>query len=79
VHTGHVYTLIVTGTAHRPVYYDAAVYPLRPTQRDTAFHRAGHHRWTLGVYMQPNLRTHPYWNIGVRIGDAMHIIKIRIG
>ena len=78
VHVGRAYTLIVNGTARRPVYYDAAVYPLRPTQRDVAFEAAGHHRWALGVYMQHSLRTHPYWNIGVKIGGTLHVIKIRI-
>jgi hypothetical protein len=28
--------------------------------------------------MQRSLRTHPYWNIGVRIGATMHVLKIRI-
>ena len=78
VHPGRVYTLVVTHSARRPVYYDATVYPLRPTERDNAFYRAGHNRWTLGILMQRSLRTHPYWNIGVRIGSTLHIIKIRI-
>jgi hypothetical protein len=78
VHVGHVYTLVVSGSSHRPVYYDAAVYPQRPHKRDNAFLRAGHDRWTLGVYMQRALRSHPYWNIGVLVGGTMHVIKIRI-
>jgi hypothetical protein len=78
VRPGRVYTFVVNGSARRPVYYDAAVYPLQPIQRDNAFHRAGHDRWTLGVLMQRSLRTHPYWNIGVRIGATMHVLKIRI-
>jgi hypothetical protein len=79
VHVGHAYTLVVNGTAQRPVYYDAAVYPRKPTKRDNAFLAAGHHSWTLGVYMQHSLRSHKYWNIGVRVGSTMHVIKIRIG
>ncbi|MGH8862921.1 MAG: hypothetical protein ACRDVG_17075, partial [Jatrophihabitantaceae bacterium] len=78
VHVGHVYTLVVTGTARRPVYYDAAVNPRRPTNRDNAFQAAGPNRWTLGVYMQNTLLTHPVWNIGAKVGRTMHIIKIRI-
>jgi hypothetical protein len=78
VHVGHVYTVVVVGSTRKPVYYDAAVYPLQPIQRDNAFQRAGHNRWTLGVLMQRSLRTHPYWNIGVRIGATMHVLKIRI-
>jgi hypothetical protein len=78
VRVGHTYTLVVNGAGTRPVFYDAAVYPRTPTKRDNAFLAAGHHRWTLGVYMQRNLRTHTYWNIGVKIGGTMHVIKIRI-
>ena len=78
VRAGHVYTLVVNGTGRRPVYYDAEVYPRQPHKRDNAFHRAGHDRWTLGVYMQPSLRTHRYWNIGIRIGGTMHVLKIRV-
>jgi len=78
VRAGHVYTLVVNGTGRQPIYYDAEVYPGRPHKRDNAFHRAGHHRWTLGVYMQPSLRSHRYWNIGVRIGGTMHVLKIRV-
>jgi hypothetical protein len=28
--------------------------------------------------MQHNLQSHRYWNIGVRIGSTMHVIKIRV-
>jgi hypothetical protein len=78
VHVGRVYTLVVNGSARRPVYYDAAVDPRRPTQRDNPFQSAGHNRWTLGVYMQRTLLTHPVWNIGVKVGDTMHVIKVRV-
>ena len=78
VQAGHVYTFVVNGTARQPVYYDAAVYPQLPSRRDNAFHRAGHNTWTLGVFIQPSLRTYPYWNFGVRIGGTMHVIKTRI-
>jgi hypothetical protein len=78
VHVGDVYTFVVNGTALQPVYYDAAVYPQLPSKRDNAFRRAGHDRWTLGVFMQSSLRTHPQWNIGVRIGATVQVITIRV-
>ena len=77
VHTGRTYTMVVYSTS-RPRYYDAAVYPKRPSPRDNKFHAAGRHRWTLAVTMQRSLRTHPLWNIGAKIGKKLYSIKIRI-
>jgi hypothetical protein len=78
VRVGHTYTLVVVGTGTRPVFYDAAVYPRRPTVRDNAFYAAGHNRWTLGVTMDRDLRSHTYWNLGVKIGSTLHVLKIRV-
>ncbi|MGN6608174.1 MAG: Ig-like domain-containing protein, partial [Jatrophihabitans sp.] len=78
VHVGHAYTLVVQGVSVQPHFYDAAVVPARPTKRDQAFHAAGRNRWTLGVYMQRALRSHPYWYLGVLVGRTMHLVKIRI-
>jgi hypothetical protein len=75
---GHTYTLVVLGTGTRPVFYDAAVYPGRPTVKDNAFFAAGYHRWTLGVTITAALRSHTYWNLGVKIGNTMHDVKIRV-
>jgi hypothetical protein len=78
VRSGSTYTLVVTGTAHRPVYYDAALAPHRPVQRDKAFLPAGHHRWALGVSMTPGMRVGSHWNLGVKIGKKMVIVKVRV-
>jgi hypothetical protein len=78
VRGGSSYTLVVTGTAHRPVYYDAALAPHRPVQRDRAFLPAGHHRWALGVSMTPGMRAGSHWNLGVKIGQKMVIVKVRV-
>ncbi len=78
VHAGQTYTLVVMGSASRPVYYDAAVFPRRPHQADTAFYAAGHHRWTLGITMGAGMRAHPLWNLGVKIGRTLHTVKIRV-
>jgi hypothetical protein len=78
VHTGHSYTVVVTDRAGRPKYYDAVVYPHKPTKREVAFHAAGHHRWTLGVTITRSMRSHHYWNLGVKVGHTMHTIKVRV-
>jgi hypothetical protein len=78
VKTGHTYTIVVVGSGARPVFYDAAVYPRHPTTKDHAFHAAGHHRWALAVTITKALHTHRYWNLGVKIGNTLHKIKIRV-
>ncbi|QGN34369.1 putative Ig domain-containing protein [Microlunatus sp. Gsoil 973] len=78
VRAGHAYTLVAAGPRHRPVYYDAAVHPKRPGKRDNAFHRAGYRKWTLGVYLERGMHRHRYWNIGIKAGGTLHIIKIRV-
>jgi hypothetical protein len=74
----HTYTLIVIGTGTRPLYYDAAVYPRMPTGQGPAFHAAGYHRWSLGVTMTGDLRSHTYRNLGVKIGGTLHKVKVRV-
>ena len=78
VTSGRTYTLVVKGSATRPVYYDAALAPHRPVQRDKAFLPAGHHRWALGVTMAPHMDSHSRWNLGVKIGGKLLIVKVRI-
>jgi hypothetical protein len=78
VKAGHGYTVVVRGSAIAPVYYDVAVSPSQPTSRDTAFHAAGHGRWVLGVAIDKRMRSHAYWNLGVKIGPTLHVIKIRV-
>jgi hypothetical protein len=73
---GRTYTLVVTA-ATRPTYYDAAVYPQRPTRRDKAFRAAGHHRWALGVTMS-RMGGHTYWNLGVKVGGTKRVLKVRV-
>jgi hypothetical protein len=77
VKLGHTYTVVVHSTK-RPTYYDAAPVPTKPFVRDQPFRRAGHHRWALGVTMTQSLSGYKYWNIGVKIGKVMHVIRIRV-
>ena len=76
VKLGHTYTFIVHSTK-RPTYYDAAPAPTIPFVRDMDFLAAGHHRWALGVTMTHSLHHFKYWNVGVKIGKVMHVIRIR--
>jgi hypothetical protein len=39
---------------------------------------AGYHRWSLPVMMTQSLRAHLYWNIGIKIGSTLHVLKIRV-
>jgi hypothetical protein len=74
---GHTYTLVVYASS-QPRYYDAAPYPQKPTKRDKAMRSAGRGRWTLGVTMTRSMSHYRYWNLGVKIGRTMHVIKIRV-
>jgi hypothetical protein len=78
VHSGHQYTLVVTGQAGRPVYYDATVFPHKPSHREVALSAAGHHRWVIVVHITRSMASHHYWNLGVKTGHTMHKVKIRI-
>jgi uncharacterized repeat protein (TIGR02543 family) len=77
VHTRHTYTLVVH-SATRPVYYDAAVYPRTPTKADKAFHKAGHHRWAMGVTMGRAMKRHPLWNLGIKTGGTVHTVRVHL-
>lgn len=78
VKAGHTVVITAVGTATRPTYVDAAVYPNRPVGADQAFRAAGTHRWTLGVTITENMLSHTYWNIGVKIDSTLHVVKIRV-
>jgi hypothetical protein len=76
VKPGHTYTLVAHASS-RPTYYDAAPYPTKPFKRDRGMLAAGHHRWALGITMS-NLGSHRLWNLGVKIGHTMHVVRIRL-
>jgi hypothetical protein len=77
VKLGHSYTLIVYSNS-RPTYYDAAPAPRIPFKKDQVFHAAGNHRWALGVTITRSMHHYKYWNLGVKIGHTMHVVRIRI-
>ena len=77
VHAGRTYTLVVTSAA-RPVYYDAAVYPRKPTGHGQVFRKAGHNRWALGVTINNGMRRFPLWNVGVKYAGTLHTLHLRV-
>jgi hypothetical protein len=75
VKLGHTYQLVVHSTK-RPTYYDAAPVPQIPFVKDMKFFKAGHHRWALGVTMTHSLGHHRDWNLGIKIGKTMHVLRV---
>ncbi|MCD9199020.1 Ig-like domain-containing protein [Aeromicrobium wangtongii] len=78
VTAGRSYRLVVAGRSARPVYYDAEVSPRKPFKRDHAFKKAGKNRWALSVTMQNGMQRQRQWNLGVKIGSTMKVLKVRV-
>ncbi|GAA1934409.1 hypothetical protein GCM10009797_29740 [Nocardioides hwasunensis] len=78
VELGRTYTLVVAGSSVRPVYYDAEIAPRRPHRRSLALRPAGPGRWTIGVTMDRGLSGHRLWNLGVKVGPTMRLVKVRV-
>ena len=76
VHAGGLYVLVVCASG-RPTYYDAAPVPWLPFIRDHALYPAGHNTWLILVRMPWAWPTH-YWNLGVKTGNTMNLLRVRI-
>jgi hypothetical protein len=77
VHRGRTYTLIAHART-RPRYVDASPAGRRPFGLDHYFHHAGTHRWKIAVTMNRNLRSHRFWNLGIKVGHTVHSIRVRV-
>jgi hypothetical protein len=77
VRAGRTYTLLAIANS-RPTYVDAAVAPRAPAGLDGTFRSLGHGRWALAVTIQRALLSHPYWNIGIKVGRTVHVLRIRV-
>ncbi len=75
VRRGRSYTLVVH-SGSRPRYYQAEVAPLKPRKPGRLMRPAGRNRYALGVTMV-DLRGRTYWNLGVKIGKTMHVVRVR--
>ncbi|MFC5676808.1 beta strand repeat-containing protein [Aeromicrobium endophyticum] len=75
VKRGRTYTLVVMAGS-RPTYYEAEVAPRTPRKPGGLMRPAGHDRYALGVTMK-DLRGRTYWNLGVKVGKKMHVVRVR--
>ncbi|HET8971392.1 MAG TPA: Ig-like domain-containing protein, partial [Candidatus Nanopelagicales bacterium] len=73
--TGEPYKLIAYGKK-RPRYLNAAVFPNPPAGLGGRFHKVGDHRWKLRVTFKTLPGRHRYWNIGVKTGQQVQVLKI---
>lgn len=78
VRAGRSYTLVVADSPLRPVFYTAAVAPRMPGPANKAFRKVGPNRWALGITIDAGMRAAERWNVGVRIGAKMHVVKLHV-
>jgi hypothetical protein len=76
VKLGRTYTIVVTGTAANPRYTDASPDPLPPRGVDNPFHPVGRGVWVEGVTFSGAMRRYRDWNLGIKIGNVLHILPI---
>lgn len=76
IHLGRTYTIVVTGTGTNPRYTDASPDPLPPRGEDNAFHSVGHGVWVEGVTLTGAMDRYRDWNLGITIGNVLHILPI---
>ncbi len=78
VRLGHAYTIVVHDARVQPRYWDASPGRQPPAGIDNAFHAAGRNRWAEGVTLTGAMSRYRMWQLGVRIGNALHAIPIHI-
>ena len=75
------YRLTVISDGH-PSYVDAAVAPQLPSGGTTALFPDGSvngtPRWYVLFNITPNLIHFQYWNVGVQIGQATYVVRLRV-
>lgn len=69
------YTLVVTHSALRPRYVNAAPYPGRPTGLGPFFTKVGPGKWAMTVKMS-SLGRNRTWNLGILIGSTLHVARV---
>jgi hypothetical protein len=81
VHRGHNYVLYAISNT-RPRYIGATPAPGSPAGSDSDFHAAGRingtPRWALTIAIMQALRSHKYWNIGIKTGHTTHVLTLRV-
>jgi hypothetical protein len=77
VHLGRTYRLLAA-TA-RPAYYvGAAAAPRRPAGMHLAFRKTARDRWALRLTIGRSFGRHRFWRLGIRVGNRLHILTIRV-
>jgi hypothetical protein len=76
VKLGRTYTIVVTGTRTKPRYTDASPDPLPPRGVDNPFHPVGRGVWVERVTLAGAMRRYRDWNLGIKIGNVVHILPI---
>jgi hypothetical protein len=76
VELGRTYTIVVTGTGTKPRYIDASPDLLPPRGVDNPFHPVGRGVWVEGVTLSGAMRRYRDWNLGIQIGNVLHILPI---
>ena len=81
VHITDTYRLTVISETH-PSYVDASVAPNLPGNGTTSLFREGSvdgvPRWYVLFNITPNLIDFQYWNVGVRIGRTMYLVRLHV-
>ena len=76
------YELTVIGS-QQPYYVDAAVAPQLPLGGNDALYPDGQvggtPRWHIIFHITPNLGNFQDWNVGVRDGGLLYVVKLRVG
>jgi len=82
VHRGHSYVVAATSTGRAPAYFAATPAPGIPSRLVGHLHYAGvqlgERTWTLRIHLSAAMSGHTFWNVGVRIGSVLHIIRLRV-
>jgi hypothetical protein len=81
VHVQGAYNLVVV-SATRPQYVDAAVAPQLPAGGNYLLEPDGNvngiPRWRIVFHITPSIGHFQDWNVGVRIGHTLYVVKLRV-
>ena len=80
MHEDRTYTFVaLTATTTLPRLYAAVPAGRVPHRPGNYFRRAGHmfglHRFTLAVPICDGLTGHTYWDLGVKVGSTINLIR----
>jgi hypothetical protein len=76
VKLGRTYTIVVMGAGPEPRYIDASPDLQPPSGADNPFHPVGRGVWVEGVTLAGAMRRYRDWNLGIKIGNVLHIVPI---